>query len=189
MQYIDFYITLSGSTYFVIASTSPLVIASEAKQKRDTPQFMRVVLQQARDINIRINKDCFVISFLAMTWWWGGQADCFVTLLLAGDGSRHSIIENPSGTPCHLPLQERLYDHCMLGEARRKTGVALFMRLVLQQARKLNIRINKADVFCPQKAVVYDAATAGIARTFCGMFTVGTKASPERGGGTKCRRG
>ena len=33
-----------------------------------------------------------------------------------------------------------------------------------------------------EKAVVYDAATAGIARTFCGMFTVGTKASPERGG-------
>ena len=27
------------------------------------------------------------------------------------------------------------------------------------------------------EAVVYDAATAGIARTFCGMFTVGTKAS------------
>ena len=55
-----------------------------------------------------------------------------------------------------------------------------------------------------EKAVVYDAAkngtrlnlcvsfsvhTAGIARTFCGMFTVGIKASPERGGGTKCRRG
>ena len=40
-----------------------------------------------------------------------------------------------------------------------------------------------------KKAVVYDVATAEIVRTFCGMLTVGTIASPERGGGTKCRRG
>ena len=46
---------------------------------------------------------------------------------------------NPSGALHHLPSQERLEAHRLLGEAQKI-------------------------------AVVYDAATAGIARTFCGMF-------------------
>ena len=99
------------------------------------------------------------------------EKDCFVTPLLAGDGSRHSIIENPSGTPCHLPDLPLLQ-----GEVVRSTGGVVEA-------------LGTACLAKRRKAVVYDAATAGIARTFCGMFTVGTKASPERGGVPQGRRG
>ena len=77
------------------------------------------------------------------------EKDCFVTLLLVGDGSRHSIIENPSGTSCHLPLQERLYDHCMLGEARQKRERVYLSRSFYEHgAKRSNLNRMRKEKDC-----------------------------------------
>ena len=65
--------------------------------------------------------------------------------------------KNPSGAAHHLPLQEEALDTACLAK-RGKSGS----------------RLIYAACFLSTEAVVYDAATAGIVRTFCGMWTVGT---------------